>query len=115
GAKVDILIGTHRLLSKDIKFPDLGLVIVDEEQRFGVRHKERLKQLRQEVDVLTMSATPIPRTLHMSLVGLRDMSLIETPPKDRMAIQTSVAPFSEEIVQRAIENEMARDGQIYFI
>src|SRR5262249_42847004 len=89
--KADILIGTHRLLSKDVKFQDLGLVIVDEEQRFGVRHKERLKHLRKEVDVLTMSATPIPRTLHMSMVGLRDMSLIETPPKDRMAIQTVVA------------------------
>src|SRR5580658_10121796 len=88
--KVDILIGTHRLLSKDIKFQDLGLLVVDEEQRFGVRHKERLKQLRKEIDVLAMSATPIPRTLHMSLVGLRDMSIIETPPKDRMAIQTVV-------------------------
>src|SRR4029077_12621922 len=86
--KVDVLIGTHRLLSKDVKFADLGLLIVDEEQRFGVRHKERLKQLKKEVDVLTMSATPIPRTMHMSLVGLRDMSVIETPPKDRMAIQT---------------------------
>src|SRR5258706_7397504 len=86
--KVDVLIGTHRLLSKDVKFADLGLLIVDEEQRFGVRHKERLKQMRKEVDVLTMSATPIPRTLHMSLVGLRDMSIIETPPKDRIAIQT---------------------------
>ena len=86
--QVDIVIGTHRVLSKDVKFSDLGLVIVDEEQRFGVRHKERLKQLRKEVDVLTMSATPIPRTLHMSLLGLRDMSVIETPPKDRMAIQT---------------------------
>src|SRR5437868_2926018 len=85
--KVDVLIGTHRLLSKDVKFTDLGLLVVDEEQRFGVRHKERLKQLKREVDVLTMSATPIPRTLHMSLVGLRDMSVIETPPKDRMAIQ----------------------------
>src|SRR6266702_3595134 len=86
--KVDILIGTHRLLSKDVKFADLGLLVVDEEQRFGVRHKERIKQMRTEVDVLTMSATPIPRTLHMSLVGLRDMSVIETPPKDRIAIQT---------------------------
>src|SRR6185437_1404834 len=94
--KVDIVIGTHRLLSKDVKFQDLGLVIVDEEQRFGVRHKERLKQLRKEVDVLAMSATPIPRTLHMSLVGLRDMSVIETPPKDRMAIQTVVAKFDEK-------------------
>ncbi|MGA2633912.1 MAG: DEAD/DEAH box helicase, partial [Terracidiphilus sp.] len=99
--KVDILIGTHRLLSKDIKFQDLGLLVVDEEQRFGVRHKERLKQMRKEIDVLAMSATPIPRTLHMSLVGLRDMSVIETPPKDRMAIQTVVAKFDEKIVRSA--------------
>jgi transcription-repair coupling factor (superfamily II helicase) len=113
--KVDILIGTHRLLSKDVKFQDLGLLVVDEEQRFGVAHKERLKEMRKNVDVLTMSATPIPRTLHMSLVGLRDMSLIETPPKDRLAIQTSVAPFSEALVQRAIEEEMAREGQIFFV
>ena len=96
--KVDIVIGTHRVLSKDVKFSDLGLVIVDEEQRFGVRHKERLKQLRKEVDVLTMSATPIPRTLHMSLLGLRDMSVIETPPKDRMAIQTVVAAWDEKLL-----------------
>src|SRR5690242_13180813 len=108
--KVDILIGTHRLLSKDIKFPDLGLVIVDEEQRFGVRHKERLKQLKKEVDVLTMSATPIPRTLHMSLVGLRDMSVIETPPRDRIAIETVVAPWDENIVRSAIERELDRGG-----
>ena len=113
--KIDILIGTHRLLSKDIKFPDLGLLIVDEEQRFGVRHKERLKQLKKEVDVLTMSATPIPRTLHMSLVGLRDMSVIETPPKDRMAIQTVVAPFDEKLIRTAIENELERGGQVYFV
>jgi transcription-repair coupling factor (superfamily II helicase) len=113
--KIDILIGTHRLLSKDIKFPDLGLLIVDEEQRFGVRHKERLKQLKKEVDVLTMSATPIPRTLHMSLVGLRDMSVIETPPKDRMAIQTVVAPFDEKLIRSAIEHELDRDGQAYFV
>ena len=113
--KVDILIGTHRLLSKDIKFADLGLVIVDEEQRFGVRHKERLKQLKKEVDVLTMSATPIPRTLHMSLVGLRDMSVIETPPKDRMAIQTVVAPWDEKLIRSAIEHELERGGQCYFV
>ena len=113
--KVDILIGTHRLLSKDIKFQDLGLLIVDEEQRFGVRHKERLKQLRKEIDVLAMSATPIPRTLHMSLVGLRDMSVIETPPKDRMAIQTVVAKFDEKIVRSAIELELERGGQVYFV
>src|SRR5437868_2213739 len=113
--KVDIVIGTHRILSKDIKFQDLGLVVVDEEQRFGVRHKERLKQLKKEVDVLTMSATPIPRTLHMSMVGLRDMSVIETPPKDRMAIQTVVAGFDVKLVQSAIEHELERSGQAYFV
>jgi transcription-repair coupling factor (superfamily II helicase) len=113
--KVDILIGTHRLLSKDIKWQDLGLVIVDEEQRFGVRHKERLKQLKKEVDVLTMSATPIPRTLHMSLVGLRDMSTIETPPRDRIAVQTVVAPFDETLIRSAIEHELERGGQAYFV
>ena len=113
--KVDILIGTHRILSKDVKFQDLGLLIVDEEQRFGVRHKERLKQLRKEVDVLTMSATPIPRTLHMSMVGMRDMSLIETPPKDRMAIQTVVAGYDDKLVQSALEHELERGGQAYFV
>ena len=113
--KVDILIGTHRLLSKDVKFADLGLLVVDEEQRFGVRHKERIKQMRTEVDVLTMSATPIPRTLHMSLVGLRDMSVIETPPKDRMAIQTVVANWDEKLIQSAIEQEFDRGGQVYFV
>jgi transcription-repair coupling factor (superfamily II helicase) len=113
--RVDILIGTHRLLSKDIKFQDLGLLVVDEEQRFGVRHKERLKQLRKEIDVLAMSATPIPRTLHMSLVGLRDMSIIETPPKDRMAIQTVVARFDEKIIRSAIEVELERGGQVFFV
>ncbi len=113
--RVDILIGTHRLLSKDIKFQDLGLLIVDEEQRFGVRHKERLKQLRKQIDVLAMSATPIPRTLHMSLVGLRDMSIIETPPKDRMAIQTVVARFDEKIIRSAIEVELERGGQVFFV
>jgi transcription-repair coupling factor (superfamily II helicase) len=113
--KVDILIGTHRLLSKDLKFQDLGLLVVDEEQRFGVRHKERLKQMRAAIDVLSMSATPIPRTLHMSLIGLRDMSVIETPPKDRMAIQTIVAKFDEKLVRTAIEMELERGGQIYFV
>ena len=114
-AKLDIVIGTHRLLSKDVKFSDLGLLIVDEEQRFGVAHKERLKEMRKNVDVLTMSATPIPRTLHMSLVGLRDMSVIETPPRDRLAIQTTVAPFQETLIQRAIEEELARHGQVFFV
>jgi len=113
--KVDILIGTHRVLSKDLKFQDLGLLVVDEEQRFGVRHKERLKQMRAAIDVLSMSATPIPRTLHMSLIGLRDMSIIETPPKDRMAIQTIVAKFDEKLVRTAIEMELERGGQTYFV
>lgn len=113
--KIDILIGTHRLLSKDIKFADLGLLIVDEEQRFGVRHKERIKQMRKQVDVLTMSATPIPRTLHMSLVGLRDMSVIETPPKDRIAIQTVVANWDSKLIQSAIQQELDRGGQVYFV
>jgi transcription-repair coupling factor (superfamily II helicase) len=113
--KVDILIGTHALLSQGLKFQDLGLLVVDEEQRFGVRHKERLKQMRAAIDVLSMSATPIPRTLHMSLVGLRDMSVIETPPKDRMAIQTIVAKFDEKLIRTAIEVELERGGQIYFV
>jgi transcription-repair coupling factor (superfamily II helicase) len=113
--KIDILIGTHRLISKDVKFADLGLLVVDEEQRFGVRHKERLKQMRKQVDVLTMSATPIPRTLHMSLVGLRDMSVIETPPKDRIAIQTVVASWDEKLIQSAIEQELERGGQVFFV
>ena len=113
--KIDILVGTHRLLSQDIKFQDLGLLVVDEEQRFGVKHKERLKQMRRAIDVLAMSATPIPRTLHMSLVGLRDMSVIETPPKDRMAIQTVVAKFDEKLVRSAIELELERGGQVYFV
>jgi len=113
--KIDIAIGTHRLLSKDIEFRDLGLLVLDEEQRFGVRHKERLKQMRQNVDVLTMSATPIPRTLHMSMLGIRDMSVIETPPKDRLAIQTVVAHFDDKLIRTAIEQEMSRGGQVYFV
>ncbi len=113
--KVDIIIGTHRLLSKDVEFKDLGLVIVDEEQRFGVKHKERLKQLKKTVDVVSMSATPIPRTLHMSLLGLRDMSVIETPPKDRLAIQTVVAPLQPELIRSALEMELNRGGQVYFV
>jgi transcription-repair coupling factor (superfamily II helicase) len=113
--KVDILIGTHAILSQGLKFQDLGLLVVDEEQRFGVRHKERLKQMRAAIDVLSMSATPIPRTLHMSLVGLRDMSVIETPPKDRMAIQTVVAKFDEKLIRTAIEVELERGGQTYFV
>jgi transcription-repair coupling factor (superfamily II helicase) len=113
--KIDILIGTHALLAQKLKFQDLGLLVVDEEQRFGVRHKERLKSMRTSVDVLAMSATPIPRTLHMSLVGLRDMSVIETPPKDRMAIQTIVAKFDEKLIRTAIEMELERGGQVYFV
>ncbi len=113
--KVDIAIGTHRLLSQDVVFKDLGLVLVDEEQRFGVKHKERLKQLKRTVDHISMSATPIPRTLHMSLLGLRDMSVIETPPKDRLAIHTVVAPFNPELIRSALELELARGGQVYFL
>jgi len=113
--KVDLAIGTHRLFSQDVQFRDLGLVIVDEEQRFGVKHKERLKQLKNTVDVISMSATPIPRTLHMSLLGLRDMSVIETPPKDRLSINTVVAPFKPELIRSALELELARGGQVYFL
>ena len=113
--RVDIVIGTHRLLSKDVAFRDLGLLIVDEEQRFGVSAKEKLKKLSAGVDVLTMSATPIPRTLHMAVGGLRDLSVIETPPRGRLAIQTIVAPFSDGLVQSAILQEMQRGGQVYFV
>jgi transcription-repair coupling factor (superfamily II helicase) len=113
--KVDIIVGTHRLLSKDVEFRDLGVLVVDEEQRFGVTHKERIKQMRKKVDVLTMSATPIPRTLNMSLVGIRDMSIIETPPKDRLSIQTNVVRFDPQVIRRAIANELERGGQIYFV
>jgi transcription-repair coupling factor (superfamily II helicase) len=113
--KVEIIVGTHRLLSKDVAFRDLGLLVVDEEQRFGVAHKEKIKQLRKRVDVLTMTATPIPRTLNMSLAGIRDMSIIETPPKDRLSIQTNVVKFDQEVMRRAIGNEMERGGQIYFV
>ncbi len=113
--KVDIIVGTHRLLSKDVQFRDLGLLVVDEEQRFGVGHKEKIKQLKKKVDVLTMSATPIPRTLNMSLIGIRDMSIIETPPKDRLSIQTNVVKFDQEVIQRAIRGELARGGQVYFV
>src|SRR5579872_4941894 len=113
--RVDIVIGTHRLLSKDIHLRDLGLLIVDEEQRFGVAAKEKLKKMRSGVDVLTMSATPIPRTLHMSLGGLRDLSVIETPPRGRLAIQTTVAPFNQALIQSAILQEMQRQGQAFFV
>jgi transcription-repair coupling factor (superfamily II helicase) len=113
--KVDVIVGTHRLLSKDVVFKDLGLLVVDEEQRFGVAHKERIKQMRKKVDVLTMTATPIPRTLNMSLVSIRDMSIIETPPKDRLSIQTNVVKFDAQVIERAVRNELARGGQIYFV
>ena len=113
--EVDVVIGTHRILSKDVNFKDLGLVVVDEEQRFGVAHKERLKHLKKKVDVLTLSATPIPRTLNMSLSGMRDMSLIETPPRDRLAIQTQVVQFSESVIKSAIDLELSRGGQVFFI
>src|SRR4029078_1976809 len=112
---VDVVIGTHRLLSKDVKFKELGIVVVDEEQRFGVAHKERLKHLKKKVDVLTLSATPIPRTLNMSLTGMRDMSLIETPPRDRLAIQTQVVQFSDTVIKAAIDLELSRGGQVFFI
>lgn len=112
---VDVVIGTHRVLSNDVKLPKLGLVVVDEEQRFGVAHKEKLKQLKKKVDVLTLSATPIPRTLNMSLLGMRDMSVIETPPRDRLAINTQVVQFSESVIRSAIELELARNGQVFFI
>jgi len=112
---VDICIGTHRLIQKDIKFKSLGLVIVDEEQRFGVAHKERLKQMRRQVDILTLTATPIPRTLHLSLAGIRDMSTIETPPEERLPIKTYVSEFSDELVREAIRREIDRQGQVFFL
>jgi transcription-repair coupling factor (superfamily II helicase) len=112
---VDVLIGTHRILSKDVLFRDLGLLIVDEEQRFGVAAKEKLKQLKTSVDALTLSATPIPRTLQMGLSGIRDMSVIETPPRDRLAIQTSVVKFSTEVIASAVRQELAREGQVFFV
>lgn len=112
---IDICIGTHRLIQKDVVFNNLGLVIIDEEQRFGVMHKERLKQLRREVDVLTLTATPIPRTLHMSLVGVRDMSVIDTPPEERLPITTVVSPYDENVIRQAIMRELDRGGQVYFV
>ena len=113
--RVDIVIGTHRVLSKDMAFKDLGLLIIDEEQRFGVTHKEKIKKMRQNVDVLTLTATPIPRTLHMSLIGIRDMSILEEPPQDRQPIQTFVCEYNEELVREAIGRELARDGQVYYL
>jgi len=113
--RVDILIGTHRVLSRDIELPRLGLLVVDEEQRFGVAQKERFKELRKDVHVLAMSATPVPRTLQMSLAGVRDLSVIETPPRDRMAVETAIVPFSKELVREAIEFELGRGGQVYYV
>ena len=113
--QVDVIIGTHRILSKDVQFKNLGLLIVDEEQRFGVTHKEKIKQLKKDVDVLTLTATPIPRTLHMSLIGIRDMSVMEEPPMDRMPIQTYVMEYDEETVREAINRELRRGGQVYYV
>lgn len=113
--QVDIIVGTHRLLSKDVVYKDLGLLIIDEEQRFGVAHKEKIKQLKTNIDVLTLTATPIPRTLHMSLIGIRDMSVLEEPPMDRVPIQTYVMEYNEELVREAISRELARGGQAYFV
>ena len=112
---VDIVIGTHRLVQPDVKFHNLGLVIIDEEQRFGVEVKERLKAMRQTVDVLTMTATPIPRTLHMGLIGVRDISNLETPPEDRLAVETRVTRFNPELIRQAVLRELNRQGQIYFV
>lgn len=112
---VDIVIGTHRVLSEDVKFKDLGLLVIDEEQRFGVTHKEKIKQLKENIDVLTLTATPIPRTLHMSLIGIRDMSVLEEAPNDRMPIQTYVMEYNEEMVREAIVRELAREGQVYYV
>jgi len=113
--QVDVVVGTHRILSKDVEFKDLGLLVVDEEQRFGVAHKEKIKQMKTNVDVLTLTATPIPRTLHMSLIGIRDMSVLEEPPMDRLPIQTYVLEYNEEMVREAINRELARDGQVFYV
>ena len=107
--------GTHRILSKDVEFKDLGLLIIDEEQRFGVTHKEKIKQMKKDVDVLTLTATPIPRTLHMSLIGIRDMSVLEEAPQERVPIQTYVMEYNEEMVREAISRELSRGGQVYYV
>src|SRR5690606_27883111 len=112
---VDIIVGTHGLLSPNVKFKDLGLVIVDEEHRFGVRHKEQLKKMRAEVDVLTLTATPIPRTLNMSLAGIRDLSIIATPPVERLSVKTFVSEWNDALIQEAILREIKRGGQVYFV
>src|SRR5204862_7950190 len=112
---VDIVIGTHRLLSGDVEFKNLGLVVIDEEQRFGVLHKEKFKQLRKLIDVVTLSATPIPRTLYLSLTGARDMSTIETPPVDPLPVETSITPYDDRTIKQAIQREINRGGQVYFL
>src|SRR5699024_4265149 len=113
--RTDIVVGTHKILAKNVEFKDLGLLVVDEEQRFGVRHKEKIKQLKTNVDVLTLTATPIPRTLHMSLSGVRDLSVIETPPENRFPVQTYVLEFQANFVKEAIERELARGGQAFYL
>src|SRR5699024_7862573 len=112
---VDIVVGTHRLISNDISFKDLGLLVVDEEQRFGVKHNEKIKQMKTNVDVLTLTATPIPRTLHMSMLGIRDLSVIETPPENRFPVQTYVIEYNRAFVKEAIERELARGGQVFVL
>src|SRR5213079_2964515 len=112
--KVDVLIGTHRLLSADVRFKDLGLLVIDEEQRFGVAHKERMKKTKTMVDVLTLTATPIPRTLHLAMAGLRDLSIIATPPADRRAVRTFVSRVDDATIKEAIERELARGGQVFW-
>ena len=113
--EIDIIIGTHRILSKDIEFKDLGLLIIDEEHRFGVKDKEKIKEYKNSIDVLTMTATPIPRTLHMSIVGVRDMSIIYEPPQNRKPVQTYVLEYDEEVVKEAITKELERDGQVFYL
>ena len=112
---VDILVGTHRILQKDVEFKDVGLLIVDEEQRFGVKHKEKIKNFKKNIDVITLTATPIPRTLHMSLTGVRDISVIETPPEERYPVQTYVLEYNEQLIRDAILRELGRDGQVFFV
>src|SRR5690606_12588936 len=113
--KLDVVVGTHRLLSADVRFKDLGLLVIDEEQRFGVAHKERIKKTRTQVDVLTLTATPIPRTLHLALAGLRELSIIATPPADRRAVRTFVSRVDDDTIREAIERELDRGGQIFWI
>ncbi len=112
---IDVVVGTHRVLSKDVQFADVGLLIIDEEQRFGVKHKERLKQLKTNVDVLTLTATPIPRTLHMSMIGIRDLSVLETPPENRYPVQTYVMEYDGIVMREALERELGRGGQAFFL